>query len=151
MEGELSDVRDGLLQNVPEDRTNQEAQRPLTLIKHVLIVDDDRAFVEAVALFLQDQGYSVMTAFNGREGLALLRAGHTDVAVLDVHIPDRSGLELAEEAGTRPIPVPIILISGDDSPEIQEQCELLGARFFLPKPLAPEALLTALAQTCGEP
>ena len=151
MERQFTDARDGLLQNEPEDHTSQEAKGQLTLMKHVLIVDDDRAFVEAVALFLQDQGYSVTMAFNGREGLATLRAGHTDVAVLDVYIPDRSGLELAEEAGTRPIPVPIIMISGDDSPEIQEQCELLGARFFLPKPLAPEALLTALAQTCGEP
>ena len=115
----------------------------------VIIVDDDRSFVQAVALFLEKHGYHTRTGFNGREGLDLLRE-NADVAVIDVHMPDISGLELADEAQSLTNGPAIILISSDDSPETAERCRKTGAARFMAKPLAPRELLEAIGQGARE-
>ncbi|HVP12651.1 MAG TPA: response regulator [Phycisphaerae bacterium] len=111
----------------------------------IVIVDDDRSFVEAVAIFLEDHGYHVLQAFNGHGGLALLQNGTAQLAIIDVHLPDVSGFELARTVRERPRPIPTILISSDDSPETVARCLAAGARTFLGKPLDPQALLDAMA------
>ena len=112
----------------------------------VIIVDDDRSFVEAVALFLKKHGYDTRRCFSGREGLDLLRQGIAAAAVIDVHMPDISGIELANEARTHKRAPAVILISGDDSPETAERCQQTGAARFMAKPLAPRELLQAITQ-----
>lgn len=119
------------------------------MAKNILIVDDDRSFVEAVVLFLQEHGFQVLIAFGGREGLQVLRDGHTDLAIIDVHMPALDGLELARAAAACPASVPTILISGDDSRDIQERSRNAGARCFLPKPLDPEQLLKCIGEAVG--
>jgi DNA-binding response OmpR family regulator len=114
--------------------------------KNILIVDDDRSFVEAVALLLQEHGYGVLMAFGGREGLERLRDGHADLAIIDVHMPELDGLELARAATADSTFVPTILISGDDSRAIQELSRIAGARCFLPKPLDPDHLLECIGE-----
>ena len=113
----------------------------------VIIVDDDRSFVEAVALFLRKHGYHTRKGFSGREGLNLLRQGDADAAVIDVHMPDISGIELANEARTHKRAPAVILISGDDSPETAERCRKTGATRFMAKPLAPRELLQVIGQS----
>lgn len=119
------------------------------MAKNILIVDDDRSFVEAVALFLQEHGFQVLMAFGGREGLEVLREGRADLAIIDVHMPELHGLELARAASASPASVPTILISGDDSREIQERSRSAGARCFLPKPLDPDHLLKCIGEAVG--
>ena len=113
----------------------------------VLIVDDDRGFVEALALFLQKHGYCTRSAYNGGEGRQLLAGGDVRVVILDVHLPDVDGVELL--AGLVPAgPAPaVILISADDSRETERRCAHSGAAAFLVKPIAPRELLT-LVGTC---
>jgi CheY-like chemotaxis protein len=116
----------------------------------LVIVDDDRSFIEAVSIFLEDQGYRTIPAFCGQEGLARLQANHIDLGIIDVHLPDISGIEVAKRLRTACRDVPLILISGDDCPKVQEQCRVAGARLFLPKPLVPEELLDTISQTLHE-
>jgi two-component system response regulator MtrA len=111
----------------------------------VVIIDDDRSFVEAVSIFLERRGYHVVGAFNGKEGLARLRRNGIDLGIIDVHLPDISGIDLAKQirgAGAAP---PVILISGDHSPEVSQACRDAGARRFLPKPIGPTELLNAIS------
>jgi len=112
----------------------------------VIIVDDDRSFVEAVALYLEKHGYHARMGFSGREGLDLLRNSEADVAVIDVHMPDMSGLELAAAVRSRTSTPAVILISGDDSVETAAQCQSAGVHCFMPKPLAPRELLRVITQ-----
>ena len=116
----------------------------------LVIVDDDRSFIEAVSIFLEDQGYRTIPAFCGQEGLARLQANHIDLAIVDVHLPDISGIEVAKRLRGARRDVPLILISGDDCPKVQEQCRVAGARLFLPKPLVPDELLDTISQTLHE-
>jgi len=113
----------------------------------VIIVDDDRTFVEAVALFLKKHGYCARTALNGGDGLRLLRECAADVVVLDVHLPDISGLELAKTAQSLPGCPAVILISGDDCPETVERCQQTCAIRFMIKPLVPQELLQVIGQS----
>ncbi len=116
------------------------------MAKRILIVDDDCSFVEAVSLLLQEHGYRVLTAFGGREGHERLRDGHADLAIIDVHMPGSDGIELARAAAAGPASVPTILISGDDSCDIQERSRSAGARCFLTKPLDPDHLLKCIEE-----
>jgi CheY-like chemotaxis protein len=114
-------------------------------MSRVMIVDDDRAFVEAVALYLEDHGYRAIKACNGREGLEMLCTGDIDLVIVDVHMPDLDGFTLVREAGTRIKPIPAIVISADDSPQVKERSFVVGACSFLPKPVAPDELLQAIS------
>lgn len=116
-------------------------------MSRVMIVDDDHAFVEAVALYLEDHGHRAIKAFNGRQGLDLLCSCDIDVAIIDVHMPDLDGFTLVREARTRIRPIPAIVISADDSPQVKERSFVLGARLFLPKPVAPDELLGAISNS----
>jgi CheY-like chemotaxis protein len=112
----------------------------------VMIVDDDRSFVEALSILLQDHGYHTLNAFSGRQGLALFRGGRVDLAIIDLHMPDVSGIEVAKAARRASPPIPAIMISADDGPDVQRQCQAIGVRSFMPKPLAPDELLQTIAQ-----
>ncbi len=112
----------------------------------VLVVDDDRSFVEAVALFLEKHGYRTRTAFGGQAGLGLLKSNHVDVAIIDVHMPDKGGLEIVNESAACSTTLAVILISGDDSPETAERCRATGAAEFMVKPLAPRELLRVIGR-----
>lgn len=113
----------------------------------LVIIDDDRSFVEAISIYLQDYGLRTIPAFSGREGLAWLQGNHADLAIVDVHMPDISGTDLAERLRRMGKDIPLILISSDDCPEVRERCKRAGVRWFLPKPLAPAELLDTIFKT----
>jgi len=110
----------------------------------VLIVDDDRSFVEALATFLEDNGYRPLRAVNGCDGREVLRQGEADLAIVDVHMPDLDGVDLLVEASCLARPVPVIMISSDDGKETVNRCHGAGAVMFMAKPITPDELLEAI-------
>ncbi len=107
----------------------------------VLVVDDDRALVALITSTLQDEGYTVLTAFNGQQGLNLARKIPPNVILMDLRMPVMDGGTccrlLRETEGTKRIPV--ILMSADGAREaIQTE---LGIRDGLRKPFDLEELL----------
>jgi DNA-binding response OmpR family regulator len=115
----------------------------------VVIIDDDRSFVEAVSILLERRGYRAVGAFNGREGLARLQNNHVDLGIIDVRLPDISGIEIAKEIRRTGAAPPIILISSDHRSEVSQACREAGARLFLPKPIGPAELLNAISDILG--
>lgn len=110
----------------------------------VLIVDDDCSFVEALATFLEDNGYRPLRAVKGSDGRRLIRQSEVDLAIIDVHMPDLDGVDLLMEARRLATPVPVIMISSDDGSETVDRCRGSGAALFMAKPIAPDALLEAI-------
>ena len=118
----------------------------------ILIVDDDAAVQTTVRLLLERAGHSVVTAGEGRKGLALLEASEFDLMFLDIFMPGMDGFETMRMVHQlRPL-VPIIVISGkpissDDTsaPNFLTMATKLGAVSSLQKPFKPAALLTAVA------
>jgi CheY-like chemotaxis protein len=81
----------------------------------VLIVDDDASFVEAAAVFLGSHGYQTAKTYSGMQAVSEVRERPVDVAIIDLYLPDISGVLVARALRRlRPAAV-VIMISGDDS------------------------------------
>ena len=78
--------------------------------RRVLIVDDDVKTVELVKLYLNRDGYRVITAYDGTEALRQAREGHPDLIVLDIMLPGIDGLEICRTLRNES-EVPIIMLT----------------------------------------
>lgn len=103
-------------------------------MKRVLIVDDDRVILNLLAEGLRDSGYAVSAAVSGRDALEALARETFDLAVLDMRIPDISGLELARMLRSSGGP-PFVFLSAFGDGAIVEEAAKTGAMGYLVKPV----------------
>ena len=127
-------------------RRHRARVRPM----QVLVADDHIANRMVLERMLQKAGHHVVTVDNGEDALSALDAGGFAVAIVDLHMPGVSGLDLLRElrvmeagAGKR---TPVLMLSADVTPESIQRCQQAGARAFLPKPVVASRLLDALAE-----
>lgn len=102
----------------------------------VLIVDDEKDFVEMFSLRLTAEGEKVSTAYSGKAALAALAdtAADVDVVVLDIRMPGMDGIETLREIKARHPLVEVILLTGHGSTETAVEGMKLGAFDYLMKP-----------------
>ena len=90
----------------------------------VLVIDDDRAATDLIQVILENEGYRVLKAFEGKEGLDVALRERPDVVILDLLMPGMSGFAVAQQMkqvpATRNIPI-IVLTSMDVDEDVQEQ------------------------------
>ena len=108
--------------------------------KKVLVVDDDVKTVELVKLYLDRDGYQVLTAYNGVEALRLAREGHPDLVVLDLMLPDIDGLEVCRTL-RRESDVPIIMLTARTTDQDKLVGLDLGGDDYVTKPFSPKELI----------
>ena len=113
----------------------------------IAVVDDDRSVVKSLARMLRSAGYAVETFGSAREFLASLPVSPPQCVVLDVHMPDMSGLELQDRLEAQKSCVPVILMTAHDTPQTRERAHRAGSFGLLMKPFANEALLRAIQVT----
>jgi len=101
----------------------------------VLIVDDNRDFVDFVSLLLTHNGFSVHKAFNGPEGLDALRREAIDLVILDVMMPQMDGLAVCREIKQIKPNLPVILLTAKDDVATRTAAMNLGVCEFLAKPV----------------
>jgi len=109
----------------------------------VLVVDDNRDTMLTLGILLRSEGYIVHLAKNGTEALRYAAAFHPSVALLDLHMPGRSGFDVANELQRRyrsECPV-LVAISGHTDAKTRGLAEISGLRHFVAKPYDPKALL----------
>src|SRR5581483_7021532 len=80
-------------------------------IKTVLCVDDERIGLRVRKIMLETRGFNVLTASDGRQGLAIFEQNQVDLVVLDYFMPDMNGGDVAAELRRRRPNVPIIFLS----------------------------------------
>ena len=107
--------------------------------KRVLVVDDDVKTVELVKLYLNRDGYRVLTAYDGTEALRLAREGHPDLIVLDLMLPGIDGLEICRTLRSES-DVPIIMLTARTTEGDRLTGLDLGADDYVPKPFSPKEL-----------
>ena len=115
----------------------------------ILIVDDDTAVQVTVRLLLERAGHSVVTASDGRNGLAQFESGDFDLLFLDIFMPGMDGFETMRLVHQQKPLTPIIVISGrpmpsDSGPDFLTMAMKLGAVSQLQKPFKPAELLAAV-------
>ncbi|OGT87846.1 MAG: two-component system response regulator CreB [Gammaproteobacteria bacterium RIFOXYA12_FULL_61_12] len=105
----------------------------------ILLIEDEAAIADTVVYALETEGFRVTWKTLGREGLALLREGGLDLAVLDVGLPDGNGFELCKQIRTFS-QIPIIFLTAR-SEEIDRIVGLeIGADDYVTKPFSPREL-----------
>ena len=107
--------------------------------KRVLVVDDDVKTVELVKLYLNRDGYRVLTAYDGVEALRLAREGHPDLIVLDLMLPGIDGLEVCRTLRAES-DVPIIMLTAKTTEQDRLTGLDLGADDYVTKPFSPKEL-----------
>jgi len=107
--------------------------------KKVLVVDDDVNTVELVKLYLNRDGYKVITAYEGNEALRSARESHPDLIVLDLMLPGVDGLEICRTLRSES-EVPVIMLTAKTTEEDRLKGLQLGADDYVTKPFSPREL-----------
>lgn len=112
------------------------------MTKTVLVVDDEFAIVDVLTALLSDDGFRVVTAANGQQGLARIAEGRPDVIVLDLMMPVMDGHAMLEALDADPAlrDIPVILVSAVPS----RATPLTEGREFLQKPFLFDKLVALI-------
>ena len=113
--------------------------------RHLLIVEDEANIRELVRAHLADEGYECVAVGDGRHALEILNRQPFDVIVLDVMLPDGSGLELCASLRARKLDVPILLLTARGAVRSRVEGLDAGADDYLPKPFALSELRARVA------
>jgi DNA-binding response OmpR family regulator len=115
-------------------RTDREAMR-------ILVVEDEARILAFLTRGLEAEGYTVVAADNGRDGLALASAGAWDLVVLDLLLPGLSGLQVLRELHRVRPRLPVLILSARSDLQTKLRGFELGATDYVAKPFALDELL----------
>jgi DNA-binding response OmpR family regulator len=99
----------------------------------VLVIDDEPNIRALLDMRLRHQGYEVLFADSGWKGLQLYRQEHPDVIVLDLRMPELDGVAVLKEIRSVDLRQPVIILTGDTTPETERQVRALGVSEFIVK------------------
>jgi|SRR5579872_2450207 len=113
------------------------------MAKRILVVDDDPAVRDSVAMVLEGAGFVVDQAEQGATGMRLLRAHAPDLIITDILMPQKEGIETIREIREVLPHTPIIAISGgtDGGADYLKMAESFGATAVMAKPFDPTVML----------
>jgi DNA-binding NtrC family response regulator len=115
----------------------------------VLIIDDEPSVADALRVILEDEGFLVAVAANGRDGIAEARRASFGVTVTDLRLPDMDGLEVMGAFREDGLGGAFILTTSYGTPEIFARAEELGAVGVIAKPFLPSEILQLIASALG--
>lgn len=115
----------------------------------LLLVDDDARLRERLALALRQRGYDVRTAAGYDEAMALARQDPPELAVVDLRMGGRSGLELVRDLRALDEQTRVVVLTGYGSIATAIEATKLGAVYYLPKPADADELLAAFRRDDG--
>ena len=107
---------------------------------HILIIDDDEKIRDLLRQYLKNNNFFVSTAINASDAEEKLKIIKFDLAIIDIMMPGKDGLQLTKEIREK-IDLPIILLTAKGEPEDRVRGLELGAEDYLPKPFEPKELL----------
>jgi CheY-like chemotaxis protein len=117
-------------------------------MKTILVVDDEFGIADTLSSILTDEGYRVVVAMNGEQGLARMAEVMPDLVLVDFMMPVMSGPEMVREmrASADLRAIPVVMMSAVAEAMVREECEFTA---FLRKPFDLEALLKIITSLAG--
>jgi FixJ family two-component response regulator len=128
----------------PAKATQMHRSRNPEPVGHIALVDDDASVRRALARVLSAHFRSVRTYPSGMEFLKSLENGAPDCLMLDLNMPDMTGLQVLHHLAAGGCSIPVVILTAQDELGIQSRCQLAGATAFLTKPVTTEALVRVL-------
>ncbi|MGA2091115.1 MAG: response regulator [Endomicrobiales bacterium] len=111
----------------------------------ILVIDDNESILETMSIGLEISGFNVITAADGKSGLARIRQDKPDVIILDIRLPDMDGFQVCKESKSdqQTKDIPVILITGDQTVDIDKGFAL-GADDCILKPVDMDYLISRI-------
>jgi CheY-like chemotaxis protein len=126
------------------------AARPASVVaKRLLVVDDDPDSLALVTRALESGGYDVTVASDGASALVELGGSRFDLVVADIAMPMLDGFALVTVMADKGIDVPVIFLTGSDTPEDEARGLTLGAVDYIRKPARQDVLLARVGRVLG--
>ncbi|MDQ7782756.1 MAG: response regulator [Desulfomonilaceae bacterium] len=129
------------------------------MAKKVLIIDDEPDMVTFLSTLLEDNGYEVVTAVDGEEGLDKVKSEKPDLISLDLLMPNKTGIKMYRELRKDPevADIPVVMVTGfgkDDVPSMDfkkwvHERSIKAPEAYIEKPVDKEMLLNAVRQAIG--
>lgn len=119
--------------------------------KTVLTIDDSKAVRDMVMFTLEPEGYRVVTAEDGSDGLTKLRAESPDLVITDLNMPVMNGIDFISSARQEPAGtgVPIVMLTTESSAEMKEKGKAAGATGWINKPFDADKLIAVTKKLLG--
>jgi len=119
------------------------------MAKKILLIDDDRLNTTLLRFAFKEAHYEILTAEDGREGVAAVKRDRPDLIVLDIQMPGMSGFEFMNELKTLPgaSDIPVIMLTANEN--MQDIFFSEGVKGYFVKPVEPPALLAKVRSLIG--
>jgi DNA-binding response OmpR family regulator len=116
----------------------------------VMLVDDDARMREVLARLLASAGFrAVEQVGDGQEALLRLAGVHVDLIITDCSMPRMDGVAFVTALRAKGDATPVIMLSGQDDPQLVVRAIRAGVNNYVPKPIHPENLFEKIRQTLG--
>jgi two-component system, NtrC family, response regulator AtoC len=112
----------------------------------ILIVDDEASSLELLGTYLKEQGYSISCAEDGKECMEKVRSFGPDIVVLDIRLPDASGLDILKKLKENPRSPYVIIMTAFHDMDTTIKAIKLGAFEYIPKPIDVDELESAIGR-----
>ncbi len=107
---------------------------------NILVCDDDKEIVKAIAIYLTKEGYNVFKAYDGNECLEILQKNKVQLVILDIMMPKKDGIETINEIRKK-YSIPVIMLSAKSEDEDKIKGLDMGADDYVTKPFNPQELI----------
>lgn len=120
--------------------------------KMILVVDDEVDLVDALAMRLENDGYDVIKALDGKEGYEKAQASKPDAVILDLRMPRMDGFQVCRllKFDETLKDIKVLILTAHNSESARKSCRDVGADALLPKPYEYAELLQTVRQLVGE-
>jgi len=116
----------------------------------ILVIDDSQSLVDMVSTFLRGEGYRVLGALSGDEGLKLAILSRPELVLLDIGLPEINGLELLTRIRSMNPSARVIMVTGNTDPDLAREAFRLGALAYVDKPFDLGYLKRVVAMALNE-
>lgn len=137
---------------VPEPETVTESKQEEIVsgsgAKSIMVIDDSIVIRKMIEIALEDEDFRILSATSGKEGMEAVERDNPDLIILDMLLPDMNGIDVLKKIKESK-KLPVIMLSGKDSPQLVENAKEAGVNDFLPKPFKDEELVEKVKALIG--
>jgi two-component system chemotaxis response regulator CheY len=146
--GTTNDLQQPATHN-PQPTTHR--QRNTNMSKTIMIVDDAVSIRGLASMTLENSGYRVIEATNGKDALEKISGQHVDLIIADLYMPQMDGIELIQllKADSRYKFIPIVVLTKESGTDMKRQGQTAGAKAWVIKPFKPNTILNVVQKIIG--
>lgn len=121
------------------------------MAQKILIVDDSNSMRQMIRFTLEEEGYEIEEAINGKQGTEKLETFKPELIITDIHMPEMNGIEFITHTRGQAKHkfTPIIVLTTESEKQMQEEGKKAGATAWLVKPFSPDVLIETVKKVAG--